>query len=115
MRRVDTVARAKNAAGVRWSNPAEKLEAAKTALAQAPQPRSERTVRSLAEAPREAVSVERRAGIAQQVEQPIRNPQVAASILGRVAGIELAAYRCPMHRQDNKTCPYCALEHGRSA
>lgn len=47
MRVVDTVARAKAGAAARWGSQTEKLEAAKEALAEAPQPKVARTVKSI--------------------------------------------------------------------
>ena len=50
--------RARKAGETRWDSPAEKLEAAKTALASAPQPKVARTVKSMVMTPAREVSVE---------------------------------------------------------
>lgn len=112
--RLSNKERAVRAATAReWPDKETKLEAAKEALAEAPQPKVARTVKSLVPAsPR---------GPSDGLAAYVRREDLSAAAGERSIRKSFAEtarafdYKCSMHRKDTKGCQYCDLEHGRMA
>lgn len=102
---VDTVARAKAGAAARWSSPAEKLEAAKEALASAPTPKVARTVKSIPAGTVEAEYARLGAYVAREHPAAAKGRDDMDKDFARTT--EAFDYKCTRHRLPQKGCWMC--------